>query len=219
MIQGFKNYNNVEVNEFTESEKLKLGGHICKILGVEIEQIISKKDNKQYTMLKLKFDIEAPDEQAGFYQRKFVDAAKKDAMNAKWKGYHKITIPDDTSIDFIQTTWKTFLTSVEKSNPGVVLDGEKGFDENILVGKLFAGVFGLEEFKLDDGKVITFPRIRFVRSTENVDKISIPKVKLLDGTFVEYDDYMEKKEEEKENNSSNTSSELGKIESSDDLPF
>ena len=154
-----------ETNNFGDREKLNLGGHICKVLEAKLEQITSKKDGKVYNLLNLKFDIEAPDEQAGFYQRKYVKDAEKDALNAKWKGIYKLSIPDNSSEDFIKKNWKTFLTSIEESNPGVKINGAAGFDENILVGKVFGGIFGLEEFVLpSDGKVITFTRIRFPRS-------------------------------------------------------
>ncbi len=219
MIQGFSDYETTETNGFEQRERLKLGGHICKILEASIETITSKKDGKVYNMLKMKFDIEAPDEQAGFYQRKFVEEAKADALNAKWKGYYRLTIPENSSEDFVKKNWKTFLTSVEESNPGVKINGTTGFDENILVGKVFGGIFGLEEFTLPtDGRTITFTRIRFPRSTKNIFEAKIPSVKLLDGTYMDYEEY---KNSKKSNNSesNNAATEQGVINSGDDLPF
>lgn len=219
MINGFSGYEQTETNNFGEVEKLKLGGHICKIIEVGIEKITSRKDGKEYNVLRLKFDIEEPDEQAGFYQRKFVEAAKKDALNAKWKGYYSVTIPSNNSEDFIKRNWKTLLTSIEKSNPGVKIDGTNGFDEQILLGKLFGGIFGLEEMTLPtDGKLITFTRIRFARSTEKIMEAPIPKVKLLDGTYMDYEKYIDK-----ENSNSETEGKLleenGILDSDSDLPF
>lgn len=217
MIQGFSDYETTETNSFEGKERLKLGGHICKILETGIETITSKKDGKVYNILKLKFDIEAPDEQAGFYQRKFVEEANADALNAKWKGYYRLTIPDNSSEDFVKKNWKTFLTSVEESNPGVKINGTAGFDENILVGKVFGGIFGLEEFTLPtDGRTITFTRIRFSRSTKNINEAAIPSVKLLDGTYMKYEEY--KNRDKSESNITSTA-EQGTITSGDDLPF
>lgn len=219
MIQGFSDYETTETNGFEQKERLKLGGHICKILETGIEAVTSKKDGKVYNILKMKFDIEAPDEQAGFYQRKFVEDAKTDALNAKWKGYYRLTIPENSSEDFVKKNWKTFLTSVEESNPGVKINGTAGFDENILVGKIFGGIFGLEEFTLPtDGRTITFTRIRFSRSTKNIFEAKIPSVKLLDGTYMDYDDYTESKKENKEESKTQTT-EQGVISSESDLPF
>ena len=221
MIQGFSDYETTETNSFEGKERLKLGGHICKILETGIETITSKKDGKVYNILKLKFDIEAPDEQAGFYQRKFVEEANADALNAKWKGYYRLTIPDNSSEDFVKKNWKTFLTSVEESNLGVKINGTAGFDENILVGKVFGGIFGLEEFKLQtDGRTITFTRIRFSRSTKNINEAAIPSVKLLDGTYMKYEEYTEKRKAEREGTTNNNATtEQGVISDSDDLPF
>ena len=219
MIQGFSDYETTETNGFEQKERLKLGGHICKILETGIEAVTSKKDGKVYNILKMKFDIEAPDEQAGFYQRKFVEDAKTDALNAKWKGYYRLTIPENSSEDFVKKNWKTFLTSVEESNPGVNINGTAGFDENILVGKVFGGIFGLEEFTLPtDGRTITFTRIRFSRSTKNIFEAKIPSVKLLDGTYMDYEKYTESKKENKEESKTQTT-EQGVINDSDDLPF
>lgn len=219
MIQGFSDYETTETNGFEQRERLKLGGHICKIIETGIEAVTSKKDGKVYNILKMKFDIEAPDEQAGFYQRKFVEDAKTDALNAKWKGYYRLTIPENSSEDFVKKNWKTFLTSIEESNPGVKINGTAGFDENILVGKIFGGIFGLEEFTLPtDGRTITFTRIRFSRSTKNIFEAKIPSVKLLDGTYMDYDDYTESKKENKGESKTQTT-EQGVINDSDDLPF
>ena len=221
MIQGFSDYETTETNNFGDRERLNLGGHICKVLETSIEQVTSKKDGKVYNILNLKFDIEAPDEQAGFYQRRYVQDAEKNALNAKWRGNYRLTIPDNSSEDFVKKNWKTFLTSVEESNPGVKINGATGFDENILVGKVFGGIFGLEEFVLPtDGKVITFTRIRFSRSTKNIFEAKIPSVKLLDNTYMDYEDYISDKKENKTSSNNNASTfEQGVINSDSDLPF
>lgn len=221
MIQGFSDYTTTESSNFENKERLKLGGHICKVLETSIETVTSKKDGRTFNMLRLKIDIESPDEQAGFYQRKYVEDAKADALNAKWKGYYKLTIPDNSSEDFVKKNWKTFLTSIEESNAGVKINGATGFDENILVGKVFGGIFGLEEFTLPtDGRTITFTRLRFSRSTKNISEAKIPSVKLLDGTYMDYEEYKEKrKAEREEKNNTNTTTKQGVINTTDDLPF
>ena len=65
-------------------------------------------------------------------------------------------------------------------------------------------------------------KIRFIRSTAKVNEAGIPKVKLADKTFMEYDEYVAKKKAEREggNNSvaSTSSSQEGTM-SGDDLPF
>lgn len=215
-MKAFAGYEEVQVNNF--GERLKLGGHICKVLEAKIEQFTSNKDGKQYETLIIKFDIEAPDEQAGFYANKFSEDARKDALNAKWKGYHRISVPTDASEDFIKSNFKAFTTSVEESNPGY----KWNWEENTLVGKTFGGIFGFEEFVTPDGKTITMTKIRFVRSTAKINEAGIPKVKLADKSLMEYDEYVAMKKAEREggNNSvaSTSTSQTGTL-SQDDLPF
>ena len=80
----------------------------------------------------------------------------------------------------------------------------------------------MEEFTLPDGRVITFSRCRFARSTEKVLEAKIPKVRLVDGkTYVDYEEYMENKENkesklEQEGKNMENSDSIGY---NDDLPF
>lgn len=217
-MKAFKGYNEVQVNKF--GEKLKLGGHICKVLEAKIETFTSKKDGKDYEQLIIKFDIEAPDEQAGFYANKFAEDAKKDALNAKWKGFHRISVPTDDSEDFIKSNFKAFTTSIEESNQGY----KWNWEENTLIGKVFGGVFGYEEFVAQDGTTIPLTKIRYVRSTNKIEETPIPKVKMADKILMEYEDYIEMRKNERKNNedknASNTSSfDSGNISDNDDLPF
>lgn len=214
-MRAFEGYDEVKVNNF--AERLKLGGHICKVLEAKIEEFESKKDNKKYEQLIIKFDIESPDEQAGFYNRKFSEDAEKDALKAKWKGIHRISVPTNDSEDFIKSRFKAFTTSIEDSNPGY----KWNWEENTLVGKVFGGVFSYEEFVNNDGNTITMTKIRYVKSTEKIDEVAIPKVKLADGTLMDYEEYVEKRKAERNqqnNNNNNSFSETTNL-SSDDFPF
>ena len=214
-MKAFARYDEVKVNNFPE--RLKLGGHICKVLEAKTEAFTSQKDGKTYEQLIIKFDIESPDEQAGFYANKFSEDASKDALNAKWKGFHRISVPTDSSEEFIKSRFKAFTTSVEESNPGY----KWNWEENTLVGKVFGGVFAFEEFTNQEGKTITMSRIRYVKSTDKIFEVEIPKVKMADGTYMEYDEYVEMKKAERansENSVANTTSDAGTM-SGDDLPF
>lgn len=216
-MEKFNGYDDIKVNE--SYEKIKVGGHYCKILEAKVVEFTSPKDNKKYEQLVLKIDIVEPDEQAGYYERKFANDAKTDALNAKWKGYHKISVPTNESEDFIKTNFKRFTTSVENSNPGY----KWNWQENTLVGKVFGGVFGLEEFENDEGKVIAFARIRYVRSIDNIEKADIPDVKLVNKEFMSYDDYMEQKEAQKKSKETGTTgnvvTEASAFDNEDELPF
>lgn len=212
-MKKFSGYEETKTNEFENKERLQLGPHYCKILEAKIVQM-KTKEGKPFEQLQLRIDIAEPDEQAGFYNKKFQEDAKEDALNAKWKGFYNLTVPEDNSEEFIKNNFKTLTTSIEKSNPGY----KWNWEENTLVGKIFCGVFGLEEFVNLEGNTITFTRCRFVRSTENMDKISIPKVRLADKTTMDYEEYIEMKKAERKNSNNNTNSELSKIKD-DSLPF
>lgn len=213
-MKAFSGYEEAKVNNYGR-EKLELGGHICKILEVSIEEFESKKDGKKYSNLVLKIDIEQPDAQAGYYQKRYEEDVKSDATTAKWKGFFKVSIPSDESSDFIKSNFKTFVTSIERSNPGY----KWTWEENTLAGKIYGGVFGLEEFVGSDGRIIAFTRCRFARGVEKIEEALIPKVKLSDGTYVDYDDYIEQKEE-KDEALGKAIEENGTVDDSDsDLPF
>lgn len=217
-MKAFSGYEDVKVQNVGKYEKLELGGHVCKILGVSIDKF-KGKDGKEYERLILKIDIAEPDAQAGFYQRKFDEDIKNDKTNnttsAKWKGYFRLNIPTDDSADYTKSAFKTFTTSVERSNPGY----KWTWEEETLAGKLFGGVFALKEFINDKGLVITFTECRFARSIDGIEEAQIPKVKLVDGTYVDYDDYMEQKAE-KDESLGKALEEKGTVDDSDsDLPF
>lgn len=212
-MKKFSGYEEARTNEFGNYERLKLGPHYCKILEAKIVQM-KTQDGRPFEQLQLRIDIAEPDEQAGFYNKKFQEDAKEDALNAKWKGFYNLTVPEDNSEEFIKNNFKTLTTSIEKSNPGY----KWNWEENTLVGKIFCGVFGLEEFVNLEGNTITFTRCRFVRSTENMDKISIPKVRLADKTTMDYEEYIEMKKAERKNSNNSVNSELSKIKD-DSLPF
>lgn len=214
-MEKLKDWNEIQTKN--NYEKLELGGHICKILEVSTQKYTTKSTGEEFEQLILKIDIVEPDKQAGYYKRRLdQDRQGENGEKAKWKGYYKLTIPKDSSPEYIKSAFKTLVTSIEQSNSGY----QWNWEENTFVGKVFVGVFGLEEFELPtDGKIITFARCRFVRSTKNnIELIPIPKVKLLNGEYVSYDDYMENKQNELQNklpdNNNNVTSTLD-----DDLPF
>lgn len=214
-MKAFSGYDEIKVNEY--GERLKLGGHYCKILAISIQKIVSKKDNKEYEQLVVKFDLDSDDEQKDYYKNKFVKDSETDALNAKWKGIYKLSIPENNSEEFIKKNFKTFITSIEESNPGY----KWNWEENTLVGKRFGGVFGIEEFTSPtNGDTIPLTKIRFIRSIDSVKDCNIPKVKLADNTYIDYNEYIEKKKNKKETNNNSSNNNLSEgILGDDELPF
>lgn len=173
-----KNWDSVQANT-GDYESLKLGGH---------EVII--KDAYEYTgmtgntSLKIEVDIAGNDEQKGFYQKQYDNNTNSDKKwpNASCK---YISLKED---DTCVALYKGFTTIIENSNPGYTWN----FDEKTLIGKKLCGVYGLEEYEKQDGTIGTATKLVQFRSIDKLNQVKIPKVKLLDGSFVEYDDYKNK---------------------------
>ncbi len=159
MIQGIQGYNNTQGANLGETNnKLESGNYICKILGVKATQ------NKSGSpMLVLQFDI-AEGEFAGYYTELYNTQIKQN-KDVKFKGiyYQNMT---GNSLKY----YKGLLETLEKSN-NMKLDGENGFDENLLKNKKFLGRFGEEEFQANDGSIKTMVRLRYITS---LDKTNLP---------------------------------------------
>lgn len=229
-MRKFSGYEEVKDNNF--KEYVKQGGHMCKILKAYTKEFTSKTTGKSFENLYIEYDFIEPDEQAGFFKRKFSEDARADAKTATWKGIYKITVPSDDGSEADATAkkiFKTFITCVEHSNPGY--DWIKAdWDEKTLVGKIFGGSFGIEEFETMTGEVAYTTKLRFPKSIKNIqdewDKIEkgeeVKKlnVKLVDKTFMDYEEWRAKRKAEREGTSVNDIvNNITPVNDSDDLPF
>lgn len=209
-MKKFSGYSEVEARDFTVYERIELGGHICKILDVKIETIQGKTG--PFEQLILKFDMDETDKQPAYYAKRFKQDADKDAMNAKWKGFYRLNIPSDDGSEQDEKSkvnFKTFITCIEKSNNGYNWE-KANWEEKTLVGKKFVGVFGIEEFQGNTGIVWT-TKCKFIRSTEtDLENISIPKVRLIDNTYMDYEEWLERNTD-----GSNTNSTINTVENDD----
>ncbi len=204
MNLGFelKDWNEVEAVEMGDREILELGGH---------EVII--KDARLYTSelsgntsVKVCVDIDGKNEkQAGFFQRQY-DNNK--LSEAKWPS--GATRYLSTKKESLQYT-KGFVKALENSNKGFKFDTNKGWDQ--INGLKCAGVFGLEEYKDNDGNIRAGTKLVQFRSLDKLPEIKIPSVKDIDGNYIDYEDY-------KASKNKNTKSEVKAIEITDDMmPF
>ena len=224
-MKKFSNYDDIEANEFVPTEKLTPGPHLCVIKDA-VEVSYKRKDGTgEFPMLNIRFDITGDEELAGFYDRKYkrkIEEAEKegnDVTSVRYEGIYRLSIPVDDGSEQDEKTkvnFKTVITAIEKSNKNYTFD----FEEKTLIGKIFCGVFGIEEFENSmTGETLYSTKCRFIRSTENMDKITIPKVKLIDKTYIEYEDWLKQKEAEKNGTSVNTTTEFTVSEEDDSLPF
>ena len=176
-----KNWDNVQANT-GDYESLKLGAH---------EVII--KDAYEYTgmtgnkSLKVEVDIAGNDEQKSFFQKQYDNNTLSER---KWPsaGCKYISLKED---DTCVAMFKGFTTVVENSNQGY----KWNFDEKSLIGKKLCAVFGLEEYQDNEGKIKTATKLVQFRSLDKLNEIKIPKVKLLNGELVEYEEYKNRNDE------------------------
>lgn len=170
-----KNWDSVQANT-GDYESLKLGAH-----EVVIKNAYEYTGMTGNTSLKIEVDIDGKDEQKGFYQKQYDNNTNSDKKwpNASCK---YISLRED---DTCLALYKGFTTIIENSNPGYTWN----FDEKTLIGKKLCGVYGLEEYEDNEGNIRTATKLVQFRSLDKLNNIKIPRVKLLDGTFVEYEEY------------------------------
>lgn len=183
MLKKPSNYDEVQVNQ--DFERLELGGHKGIIKNVvEYTSTISGK-----TSLKVEVDTDKDDKQPNYYQKQYDENTNSDK---KWSPAGTKYVPLGDEENQVKML-KSFITAIENSNNGFEYNWEKDIDQ--LKGKKVGLVAGMEEYTDSEGKTKTATKIVQFRSLDKVEGISIPRVKLLDGSFVEYEDYKSKKEE------------------------
>lgn len=169
-------FEKTEGKEFGEYESLNLGGHEIVILSAE-EYTSPVSGN---TSLRVCVDIAGNDEQAGYFKKQY-DAQTGEK---KWpNGAIRYLSLKDDQIAYLKGT----ITAIENSNKGFKFDVAGDWTQ--LKGKKLTGVFGLEEYTDNEGKTKTATKLTQFRSLDKLNEIKIPRVKLLDGTMVEYEDY------------------------------
>ena len=198
-------FEKAEAKEFGEFETLELGGH--EIIILDAREYTSEISGN--TSLKVSVDISGTDKQAGFFKKQYDEAAKSkkdDKDEVKWpSGAVRYLSLKDEQLAYL----KGFITAVENSNKGFKFDTNGTWEQ--LKGKKLAGQFGLEEYNKTDGSIASATKLIQFRSLDKLSEIKIPRVKLIDGSFVDYEEYKP---------STNSSSKVDAIEIAEDaLPF
>ena len=205
MIKKPSNYDNVEVMEF-DFTPIELGAH--KGIIMKAEEYTSPQSGK--TSLRVSADTSKDDKQPEYFAEQYKNDTR---IDRKWSNSAIKYVPigeEESQVKML----KAFITAYENSN-NCQFDWNKDWDQ--LKGKKIGIVFGQEEYTSQDGTTKLATKLNQFRSIDKVDNAQIPKVKLLDGSYVTYDDYMERKE----NLSSKVNDLFGEVPeiSSDQLPF
>jgi hypothetical protein len=173
----------VQVN--LDFERLELGGHkgIIKNVSEYTSQISGN------TSLKVEVDTDSTDKQPGYFQKQYDNDTRSDKKWSTGATKYVSLKEDENCVKML----KSFITSVENSNPSFTYDWNKDIDQ--LKGKKVGLVFGLEEYQNQEGKLKTATKLNQFRSLNKVDHVSIPKVRLVSGAYMDYDDYIEEAKE------------------------
>lgn len=177
MLVKPSNYDEIQVNQ--EFEKLELGGHKGIIKSVE-EYTSTISGN---TSLKVEVDTATDDKQPNYFQKQYDENTNTDKRWSSSGTKYVSLKQDEKCIKML----KGFITSVENSNNGFTYDWNKDVDQ--LKGKKVGLVFGLEEYENDKGETKTATKLTQFRSIDKVDNAKIPNVRLLNGSYIEYDKY------------------------------
>lgn len=177
MLVKPSNYDEIQVNQ--EFERLELGGHKGIIKSVE-EYTSTISGN---TSLKVEVDTATDDKQPNYFQKQYDENTNADKRWSSSGTKYVSLKQDEKCIKML----KAFITSVENSNNGFTYDWNKDVDQ--LKGKKVGLVFGLEEYENDKGETKTATKLTQFRSIDKVDNAKIPNVRLLSGSYIDYDTY------------------------------
>ena len=195
-----------EAKEFGEFENLELGAHQVVIMDAREYENISSGN----ISLKVSVDIANGDKQAGYFQKQYDEAKKstQEGQEVKWStGAVRYLSLKNENIAYL----KGFITALENSNSNFKFNKDGNWEQ--LKGLKCAGVFGLEEYQDSEGKIKTATKLTNFRSLDKLKDITIPKVKTIDNTYVDYEDY----KNYYMNKPASNSNEI--VIGADDLPF
>ena len=154
-----------------EYKPLPSGGYVCVI-----KQVREQFSRNGRPMVVISLDIFEGDHK-GYYEKAFRADSRPDK---KWGcNVYQIT-EDDTGK--CTPGFKTFITSVEKSNPGFQTVWGDLFCQSFK-GRMIGGLFGREQYLKNDGSLGWSTKCVAFRSTETIRNgdFTVPVDKLLNG--------------------------------------
>lgn len=160
-----------------EFEPIKLGGH--KMVIKQVSE--GKTKDTGLNKLIILFDFADGDEQAGYFMKQFENDIRPDKKYPNAATNH-MTV--DESTDYGVRNLKTFITCVEKSNPGFTVKWGDNFGQQFK-GKLIGGIFRVEK-DWYDGKEVKRHKLAWFRSLEGIKDADIPEER----TTKAYDDHL-----------------------------
>ena len=180
-MEPIKDFDKVEAKGMDDFKGLPIGAYECVIKDARLNH----NEETGKNTLKISIDIAS-----GEYKDYFLKAYETDTrVDRKWNNnaVRYIAYEGDNVAFF-----KGFITIVENSNVGY----KWNWEESTLKGKKLVGVFQYEEYEKQDGTRGIKVRLNKFRSLDKLKDIEVSdSIKMLDGSYVSYDDYMERKED------------------------
>lgn len=160
-----------EAQVLGEYKPLPAGGYVCVI-----KQVREQFSRNGRPMIVIALDI-FDGEQKGYYEKSFRADTRPDK---KW-GCNVYQLTEDENGQCTRG-FKTFITSVEKSNTGFQTVWGDGFCM-AFKGKLVGGLFGREQYQKNDGSLAWSTKCVAFRSADTIRNgdFTIPQDKPLDG--------------------------------------
>ena len=180
-MEIIKDFDKIEAKGMDDFRGLPIGAYECVIKDARINH------NEQSGKDTFKVSVDIASGEYKDYFQKMYEADTR--IDRKW---------NNNAVRYLAFTgdnvayFKGFLTVIENSNIGYKWD----WDETKLKGKKVCGVFQYEEYEKQDGTKGIKVRLSKFRSLDKLKDIEVSdSIKMLDGSYVSYDDYMERKED------------------------
>lgn len=159
------------VTAYGEFTPLELGGHICQIMSVEETTSSTGKD-----MLVISLDTAPQDKRPEYYMKQWKN---DDRPDKKWGcRVFQLVLDKDGNTN---RGLKTFITAVERSNPGFQVQWGDGF-ASCFKNRLVGGVFGREQYQNSYGDLKWSTKCVQFRSVEAIQKgVDVPEDRYLSG--------------------------------------
>lgn len=199
-MEKINNWNETDAKGMDDFKTLPIGAYECIIKDAKINH---NEQNGKDTF-KVSIDI-ASGEYKDYFQKMYENDTR---IDKKW---------NNNAVRYLAFTgdnvayFKGFITIVENSNIGYTWD----WDETKLKGKKICGVFQYEQYEKQDGSKGIKVRLTKFRNLDKLKDIEVSNsIKMLDGSYTSYDDYMERIENQ---NSSLFENEI--VVNEDEFPF
>ena len=166
-MKPIKDFDKIEAKGMDDFKALPIGAYECKI----INAVENHNEQSGKTTLKVMVDI----------------------ASGEYKDYFKKRYDSNTAIDRRWDNNATKYLAFEGENTNV---GYKwNWEESTLRDKKIVGVFQYEEYEKQDGTRGIKVRLTKFRSLDKLKEIEVSdSIKMLDGSYISYDDYNERLE-------------------------